>query len=168
MLIQELADGITHCLTQQPGSAGLRQACEWVAKAVNDEEFTLRYLADRAKGEPIREILYHHPQLDYCICGQVYGVPNKAGPHDHGHTWAIYGQVTGDTVMTDWTRVDPDSQTVPIPVVPVSTYTLKPGDAHLYDVGDIHSPLCDTPVKLIRIEGSNLEHVTRQPYIAQQ
>ena len=38
---------------------------------------------------------------------------------------------------------------------------MKPGDAHLYDVGDVHSPKRDAPVKLIRIEGQNLDLVQR-------
>ena len=43
----------------------------------------------------------------------------------------------------------------------VKTYAMNPGDAHLYDVGAVHSPKRDAPVKLIRIEGANLDHVKR-------
>jgi hypothetical protein len=38
---------------------------------------------------------------------------------------------------------------------------MKPGDAHFYDVGDVHSPRRESPVKLVRIEGANLDHVKR-------
>jgi hypothetical protein len=38
---------------------------------------------------------------------------------------------------------------------------MHPGDAHLYDVGDVHSPRREAPVKLIRIEGQNLDRVMR-------
>ena len=38
---------------------------------------------------------------------------------------------------------------------------MKPGDQHLYDVHDVHSPRRDGPCKLIRIEGKNLDHVKR-------
>jgi hypothetical protein len=38
---------------------------------------------------------------------------------------------------------------------------MKPGDQHLYDVGDVHSPRRDGPCKLIRIEGKNLDRVKR-------
>jgi hypothetical protein len=38
---------------------------------------------------------------------------------------------------------------------------MKPGDAHLYDVGAVHSPRREQPVKLIRIEGKNLDRVKR-------
>jgi hypothetical protein len=43
----------------------------------------------------------------------------------------------------------------------VRTYAMNPGDAHFYDVADVHSPRRDAPVKLIRIEGRNLDHVKR-------
>ena len=38
---------------------------------------------------------------------------------------------------------------------------LRPGDAHFYDVHVIHSPKRDTVTKLVRIEGSNLDHIKR-------
>jgi hypothetical protein len=38
---------------------------------------------------------------------------------------------------------------------------MRPGDAHLYDVGAVHSPSRSAPVRLIRIEGANLDRVTR-------
>ena len=43
---------------------------------------------------------------------------------------------------------------------------MKPGDVHFYDVGDIHAPYRDGPTKLLRIEGSNTEHVTRDKIVA--
>jgi hypothetical protein len=35
----------------------------------------------------------------------------KAGsPHSHGSSWAIYGNVLGATDMTEWRRVNPESE----------------------------------------------------------
>jgi hypothetical protein len=50
---------------------------------------------------------------------------------------------------------------MPKQVEPVLTYVMNPGDVRLYDVGVVHSPKRDAPVKLIRIEGRNLDHVER-------
>jgi hypothetical protein len=41
------------------------------------------------------------------------------------------------------------------------TYVLKPGDAHFYDVGVVHSPKRDGLTKLVRIEGANLDRIKR-------
>jgi hypothetical protein len=38
---------------------------------------------------------------------------------------------------------------------------MKPGDAHLYDVGAVHSPKRDGLTKLVRIEGANLDRIKR-------
>ena len=43
-------------------------------------------------------------------------------------------------------------------------YKLVPGDAHLYNEGDLHSPRREAPTRLIRIEGKNMEKVQRFPY----
>jgi hypothetical protein len=46
-------------------------------------------------------------------------------------------------------------------VEPAKTYVLRPGDSHFYDVGVVHSPKRDGLTKLVRIEGSNLDHIKR-------
>jgi hypothetical protein len=46
-------------------------------------------------------------------------------------------------------------------VAPERSYVLQPGDAHVYDVGMVHSPKRDGLTKLVRIEGANLDHVKR-------
>jgi hypothetical protein len=63
--------------------------------------------------------------------------------------------------MTDWRIVKPAEGEAPALVEPVKTYLMNPGDAHLYDVGAVHSPKREAPVKLIRIEGKNLDKVKR-------
>ena len=46
-------------------------------------------------------------------------------------------------------------------VEPEKTYVMKPGDAHLYDIGAVHSPKRDGLTKLVRIEGANLDRIKR-------
>ena len=43
---------------------------------------------------------------------------------------------------------------------------MRPGDAHFYDVGVLHSPLREGATRLLRIEGMNMDRVKRQPYEA--
>jgi hypothetical protein len=89
-------------------------------------------------------------------------------PHDHGPTWAIYGQARGKTIMSDWALVEPATEDAPGKVRLVCEYALNPGDAHLYNEGDLHSPRRDGPTRLIRIEGRNLEKIRRLSYEAVQ
>ena len=159
--LDKLAADIRRELEADSGSAGRKAACVHVVRALKDEAFVAEHLKDRPKDGNPREVLYEDPKLGFCICGHVYE-PNAVGnPHDHGDSWAIYGQATGITEMTDWKVVEQGAGGKPTLVVPERVYDLKPGDAHFYDVGDIHSPRRMMPSRLIRVEGANLDRVRR-------
>ena len=146
-------------LKADPGQAGRKKVLESVKKALKDDEFIREYLPDTAEKE--RNIIYEDPELGFCICAHVYKGAKKGFPHDHGTTWAIYGQAVGETEMTDWKVVSPAHDDEPAKVKLEKSYHLKPGDAHLYPEGAIHAPLRDGPKKLIRIEGVNTDRLKR-------
>ncbi len=160
-MLDQLAGDIRAALKADPGHGGKLAAARSVTRALNDPTFVASHLKARAAGADPRQVLYEDPELGFCICGHVYDGPAHGKPHDHGESWAIYGQAAQTTEMTDWRIVEPGEGDKPTLVEPVRTYTMKPGDAHLYDVHDVHSPRRDGPCTLIRIEGKNLDHVTR-------
>jgi hypothetical protein len=69
-------------------------------------------------------------------------------------------------VMNDWSLVEAAGEGKMGKVKFVQSYPLKPGMAHLYNEGDLHSPRRDGPTKLLRIEGKNLDKVRRFGYRA--
>ena len=75
---------------------------------------------------------------------------------DHGYG-AIYGQAQGSTEMTEWKIVKKGEGGEPTLVAPEKSYAMQPGDAYLYDIGDVHSPKREQPTWLLRIEGKNLD-----------
>lgn len=157
--LEQLSSDIRTALKADSGLAGKQAVCGLVTKALHDEAFVAQHLnADQCKP---RKVLYEDPELGFCVCGHVYEKPAHGSPHDHGSSWAIYGVAVGDTEMTDWRIVQPGSGDQPSMVVPEKSYVMKPGDAHLYDVGVVHSPKRDTLTKLIRIEGANLDRIKR-------
>jgi hypothetical protein len=157
--LEELSANIREALKADSGIAGKNAVCKLVSRALLDQEFVARHLtAEQCRP---RKVLYEDPELGFCICGHVYENAAEGAPHDHGSSWAIYGLAFGDTVMTDWRIVTKGEGDAPTLVEPVKTYTLKPGDSHLYDVGAVHSPTRSGLTKLIRIEGRNLDHVQR-------
>ncbi len=159
--LSELADDIRAELSRRPVRDCADALCAIVSRALNDRAFVDRHLPDRADGENPREVLFEDPELGFCICGHVYQGAAATGPHDHGSSWAIYGQADGVTEMTDWTIVSQGAGDAPALVEPVRTYRLSRGDAHFYDVGDVHSPSREAPTRLIRVEGANLDRETR-------
>lgn len=159
--IESLAREIRGLLSERSiGDCG-DAVCAALSRALLDKDLIAARLPDRAPGQHPREVLYEDPDLGFCICGHVYATAAQSGPHDHGSSWAVYGQADGETEMTDWRIVDPGGGDKPIRVVPEKTYVMKPGDAHLYDVGDVHSPKRAGPTRLIRIEGANLDRIQR-------
>jgi len=148
-------------LQADSGQGGREKVRQCVEKALKDSDFVATYLGDDAEKE--RNIIYEDPDLGFCICAHVYKGAKQGSPHDHGPTWAIYGQAVGETEMTDWEMVSPPEGDKPAKVKLSKSYSLKPGDAHLYPEGAIHAPLRDGPTRLIRVEGQNCDHLKRTP-----
>ena len=132
-----------------------------VERALKDPEFVATHLGPEATKE--RDIIYEDPDLGFCICAHVYDGARRGSPHDHGPTWAIYGQAVGETEMTDWRIVEPADGGRPAKVELARSYRMKPGDAHLYNVGDVHAPMREGPTRLIRIEGADTTKLERSP-----
>ena len=97
---------------------------------------------------------------NFCIIAHVFEGPRVRAPHDHGPSWAIYGQVEGTTNMTEFAKVEPPTGGRPGKVEPVKSYDLEPGMAVAYDVGDLHAPVDRLfELKVIRLHLSpNLVH----------
>ncbi len=157
--LEQLSADIRGALKADPGPAGKQSVCALVSKALLDKAFVAKHLtADQCRP---RKVLYEDPELGFCVCGHVYETAATGAPHDHGSSWAIYGLAVGDTEMIDWRVVAPGDGDKPTLVTPVQSYVLKPGDAHFYDVGAVHSPNRQGLTKLVRIEGANLDHIKR-------
>src|SRR5712675_24840 len=166
--LEQFAADIRAALKADQSSAAKLKVCGYVTRSLNDPVFVATYLKDRPPDANPREILYEDPELGFCICGHVYDGAAIGSPHDHGSSWAIYGQAAGVTEMTDWKIVEKGEAGKPSLVEPARTYVMNPGDAHFYDVADVHSPRREAPVKLIRIEGRNLDLVKRTNIKARQ
>jgi predicted metal-dependent enzyme (double-stranded beta helix superfamily) len=159
--LEAFATAAHDILTADPGPAGRERLRALVEDVLKDDAFITRYLDDDM---PERKILYTDPQLGFCILGHVYQNARESNPHDHGPSWAIYGQARGETLMNDWALVEKATESRPGKVRHVRSYPLKPGMAHVYNEGDLHSPRRDGPTRLIRIEGTNMDRVKRLAY----
>ena len=157
--LEQLSQDIRAALTADAGMAGKQKVCQYVSRALLDKEFVARHVtAETCKP---RRVLYEDPELGFCICGHVYAEARAGSPHDHGPTWAIYGVAEGATEMTEWKIAKKGTGAAPILVEPVRSYEMKPGDCQVYETGVVHSPRMSPGTKLVRIEGSNLDHIQR-------
>lgn len=156
--LEQFARTCRDILRADPGPAGRRKVCAELEKRLRDPAFLRAHVSDET---PERHVLYEDPELGFCILAHNYRGAKDTPPHDHGASWAIYGQAKGETHMTDYELVAPATESKPGKARPVNTYTLTPGMAYLYNEGDLHSPLRKAPTQLIRIEGVNMDRIKR-------
>ncbi len=148
-------------LTADPGPEGRKKVASLLEEVLKDEDFVTTYVGE---GTPERKILYEDPDLGFAILAHGYDGARTSSPHDHGPTWAIYGQAMGVTEMTEWDIVEPASQEKTGLAKVNHVYDLKPGMAQVYNEGVLHSPRRETSTRLIRIEGLNMDHQKRFAY----
>lgn len=164
MLLDRFAADCQRLLKAEPGAPGRARVCELLAASLRDPAF-VREVVDDTTSE--RQVRYEDPELGFCIFGHRYeGARKDVAPHDHGPSWAIYGQAAGETLMTDYALLEPASKEKPGKVRAVRSYAIQPGMAHLYNEGDLHAPLREGPTRLVRIEGTNMDRVQRLKYVA--
>jgi predicted metal-dependent enzyme (double-stranded beta helix superfamily) len=139
-------------------NSGRRKICMRLEQLLREPAFIR---ASIREDTPERQVLYEDAELGFCVLAHRYNGPKESPPHDHGPSWAIYGQASGETEMTDYELVAPASPEKPGKARPLRTYKLTPGTAYLYNEGDLHSPLRRGPTQLIRIEGMNMDRIKR-------
>ncbi len=109
---------------------------------------------------PGRHTLYEDPELGFVVLSHVNTKAGKSPPHDHGASWAIYGQATEYTDMTEWRRTKGDGPG-PAEIEVARKYRLNPGHAGTYDIRDIHAIDYPDGARFVRVTGTDLERVPR-------
>lgn len=109
---------------------------------------------------PGKEELYHDPELDFYVQAHTQRAGKSGTPHSHGESWAIYGNATSFTRMTEWRRVNPESEEAVV-LEATETYELHPGDTRVYGPGVIHSTAHPEKAWVIRVCGTDLDAIPR-------
>ena len=161
--LESFASDVQQILKQDPSPAGREKVRDLVQEALKDEKFISTYVNDNT---PDRQVIYEDTELGFCVCAHVNREAREANPHDHGSSWAIYGQAFGETEMSDWEVLEAATEGKPGKVRRGRVYSLQPGMAHIYNEGDVHSPKRVSATGLLRIEGKNTTKMKRLAYKA--
>ncbi len=161
--LEQFAAQCHDAIKAEPGPAGRKKVAALLQEVLKDQSFIDKHV-DPSVGE--RKILYEDPEFGFCILAHDYSGAKTSPPHDHAHSWAIYGQARGETEMCDYQLLEPATIDTPGKVKVTRSYKLTPGVAHVYNEGDLHSPKRNGPTSLIRIEGTNMTKVKRLKYEA--
>ena len=107
------------------------------------------------------KVLYEDPKLGFQMLAHINDKARVSPPHDHGDSWAIYGQATKYTDMIEWAREDDGKDPKHAKLKPVKKYRLTPGKAGIYQNGAIHSIDYPDYARFVRVTGTNLDTIDR-------
>ncbi len=140
------------------GSKGREKVRVSFEKLLGNQEFIRKCCVEVPPG---LHLLFEDPELKFQVLAHINEKPRVSPPHDHGASWAIYGQATEHTDVTEWERTDDGSNPAHADLKPVKSYRLTPGHAAIYQDGIIHS--IDYPAKscFVRVTGTNLDRIPR-------
>ena len=146
-------------LSRDPGPAGREQVRANLERLLGNSDFVREYCGDDAPRG--LKVLYEDPKLGFQILAHINDKARVSPPHDHGDSWAIYGQATHYTDMTEWERDDDGRDPQHAKLKPVKKYRLMPGQAGIFQDGRIHSIDYPDNARFVRVTGTNLDRIQR-------
>jgi predicted metal-dependent enzyme (double-stranded beta helix superfamily) len=156
----ELDQFIADChaiLKRDSGPRGREEVRQHLEKLLANKDFVAKTC-----GEDVPtglKVLYEDKELGFQVLAHINDKARKSPPHDHGASWAIYGQATKHTDMIEWERVAGDDKHAELKEA--KRYRLNPGQAGIYQNGAIHSIDYPDRARFIRVTGTNLDKISR-------
>ena len=146
-------------LKTHSGPAGREQVRVLLEKLLTNKAFV-----DEAVGPAApmgTRKLYEDKDLGFVVLAHCNARPHKSPPHDHGSSWAVYGQAIKYTDMSEYKRLDGGEGEGEAKLEKVKSYRLEPGHAGVYDVGAIHAIDYPEGSRFVRVTGRDLDYVQR-------
>jgi hypothetical protein len=145
-------------LKAQPLPSALAQISERLGRLLSEPAFVAATFSDDMP--PGRRVLHHDPETDFYVLAHVQEGNKTGKPHSHGASWAIYGNARNLTEMSEYRRVNPESEENVVLEV-ASQYALSPGQTRAYGPGVIHSTAHPQKAWVIRVTGTDLDKLPR-------
>jgi hypothetical protein len=157
--LNDFAADCRNALSDDPGPAGRQQVRDHLCQLLKEDRFVDAHCGPDVK--PGTSLLYEDDILGFQIVAHIMGDTYDGGPHDHGASWAIYGQAVGYTDMTEWARLDDGTEEGVAKIKKANEYRLKRGDAGIFDDFKIHSISYPSGARFIRVTGVDLSTIAR-------
>jgi hypothetical protein len=146
-------------LARDPGPQGREEVRVKLEHLLANRDFIQAYCGDDAPRG--LKVLYEDPGLGFQILAHINDKARVSPPHDHGDSWAIYGQAKEYTDMIEWECARGDGDPKHAKLTPIKKYRLTPGHAGIYQDGAIHSIDYPDKARFIRVTGTNLDKIER-------
>ena len=157
--LEEFCQDCRRHLGEDPGPGGREKVRRDLERLLHVPEFVEEYCGPGVE-RGVR-VLYDDPDLGFQVLSHINAGARVSPPHDHGASWAIYGQATKYTDMIEWERLDDGSDPARGEVKPEKSYRLMPGQAGIYADGKIHSIDYPDDARFVRVTGTNLDVIPR-------
>lgn len=157
--LEEFIADCRSVLKQDAGPAGREIVRQMLERLLHETHFLARYCSDVTPAG--LRVLHDDAELGFQILVHVNAKARVSPPHDHGKSWAIYGQAAGHTDMVEYERVDNGTDPARAQLRIKRTYRLNPGEAGIFQDGTIHSIDYPDKARFIRVTGTNLDSIPR-------
>jgi hypothetical protein len=156
--LSQFCNDTNSILKSQPLAAALPKVAERLSELLGNPAFVAETFSDDMPAG--KRELYHDKELDFYVLAHVQEGGKTGKPHSHGQSWAIYGNARNVTEMTEYRRVNPESEDAAV-LERTSQYALRPGQTRGYGPGIIHSTAHPQKAWVIRITGTDLDKMPR-------
>lgn len=126
-----------------------------MSRLITDPDFVAKYFHSEVP-YGVRT-LHIDPLLGFHVLGYRAEKDRTSPAHDHGDSWALYGQVRDYTEMTEYERLDDGSDPKRAQLEVASVYKLEPGQVGLYWATRLHSTFTPANCCYLRVAGTDLE-----------
>ncbi|MDH2237874.1 hypothetical protein N5K27_16365 [Pigmentiphaga sp. GD03639] len=160
--LEQFCENTRATLRQDPGRAGQERVCADFERLLQSPAFVDKYCAPELERKLYR--VHTDPELGFEVLVHLNKAARKSPPHDHGESWAIYGQVTRWVDITNYRRVDDGRQSGRADLTPTESFRLEPGQARLFPQGAIHAIDYPDQAVFARVTGRDLDAFHRDMF----
>lgn len=147
-----------HALQSKPLEAALPAIAQSLAALLANPAFVS---ATFDEGTPAgKRLLYRDEATGFLVLAHVQPPGKSGAPHDHGASWAVYGNARGRTDMTEYRRIN-GAQEAHAVLRPEARYSIQAGQTRAYPSGAIHATAHPELAWVLRITGTDLDTVAR-------
>ena len=153
----EFCHDVRAILRERDDPDGRERVRQKLEVLLGDRDFCAQYVGP---GNDVgMEQIYEDAEVGFCVLAYNMTAPRTSPPHDHGDSWAVYGQAAGHTDMTVWSASGDAGR-----LEPVRTFRLAAGRAGLFDVREIHSIEYTAGARFVRVTGVDMTNEARRVF----
>lgn len=153
--LEQFCGDVRAMLKEDASRDGVDRIRKEMSRLITDPDFVKQHFHNEVP-YGVRS-LYVDPELGFHVLGYRAEKTRTSPAHDHGDSWALYGQVRDYTEMTEYERLDDGSDPGQAKLRVASQYKLQPGEVGLYWATRLHSTYTPANCCYLRVAGTDLE-----------